>query len=113
VQNGITVAGGNVDRCLAMTPDFGQWRPGLTPTQEDDMAFDDTDKERLRQVWAVLGTAYADSEDATDTPVKDIGQQVFETHERLEQLDGKVDKLLGLFAGASITIQLPDAPKGS
>jgi hypothetical protein len=37
----ITVGGVECDRNQSMTSDFGQWMPGRTPTQEDDMALTD------------------------------------------------------------------------
>jgi hypothetical protein len=37
----ITVGGVDCDRNDSQTADFGQWMPGRTPTQEDDMALTD------------------------------------------------------------------------
>jgi GH25 family lysozyme M1 (1,4-beta-N-acetylmuramidase) len=60
----------------------------------DDMAFDDTDKERLRQIWAVLGDAYALSGG------KSIGELVFE----IEQDQESIVKLVGAIAAPQVDV---------
>jgi GH25 family lysozyme M1 (1,4-beta-N-acetylmuramidase) len=54
------------------------------PTQEDDMTPDE--HEWLRQCVVVLGTAYANSTEAGDKPVRDIGQLVWETRQKIDKL---------------------------
>lgn len=63
-------------------------------TEGGDMAFDDTDKERLRQVWAVLGDAYALSGG------KSIGELVFE----IEQDQESIVKLVGAIAAPQVDV---------
>lgn len=67
---------GNLDQLLALVGG-GQH---MSTTNGDDMTPEE--HEWLRQVWAVLGTAYAKSKAAGDNPVNDIGAQVFDLFKR-------------------------------
>lgn len=92
-RNGIIVGGADVDMDEAMVPDWGQWSADTNAIQGVEVAFDDIDKERLRQVWSVVGSAYAASQAAGENPVRDIGGQVWDLGTAIKAVRAKLDTL--------------------
>jgi len=88
VHNGVQIAGHDVDLDVAMVDDIGAWMPGngsgqVTPEEH----------EWLRQVWSVVGSAYAQSAAAKENPVRDIGGQVWDLGTVLKDVQTKVAAL--------------------
>lgn len=82
VQNGVQINGKDIDLDTAMVDDFGQWKASAMAGVELDPVLTD----RINQVWAVVGDAYAASNKAGNQPVKSIGTQVWEIHEALKNI---------------------------